>query len=112
MMWSGLILPGSTRFSTSATVTLPAVAIGGLKFRAVLIDEIALGVGKIGVDDGEVGDEATLHHIAFAVELADVLALGDLGADAGLGEERRNAGAAGADALGECTLRVELDLEL
>src|SRR5580704_5107668 len=36
MMWSGLILPGSTRFSTSATVTLPAVAITGLKLRAVL----------------------------------------------------------------------------
>src|SRR3977135_833881 len=35
-MWSGLICPGSNRVSTSATVTLPAVAIIGLKLRAVL----------------------------------------------------------------------------
>src|SRR5262249_56851999 len=36
MMWSGLISPGCTRCSTSATVILPAVAIMGLKLRAVL----------------------------------------------------------------------------
>jgi hypothetical protein len=36
----------------------------------------------------------------------------DKGPDAGLGVEGRNAGAAGADALGERALRVELDLEL
>ena len=41
-----------------------------------------------------------------------LLALGDQGADAGLGEEGRDAGAAGADALGQRALRVELELEL
>ena len=40
------------------------------------------------------------------------LALGDLGADAGRGEERRNAGATGADAFRQRALRVELDLQL
>ena len=34
-MWSGSISPGSTRFSTSATATGAAVAIIGLKLRAV-----------------------------------------------------------------------------
>ena len=102
-----------TRCSTSATVTLPAVAIIGLKLRAVLrIDEIAFRVALPGVDEREVGDQAALHDIGLAVELAHLLALGDHGADAGLGEEGRDAGAAGADALGERALRVEFDLEL
>src|SRR6202012_3011487 len=35
-MWSGSILPAGTRCSTSATVILAAVAIIGLKLRAVL----------------------------------------------------------------------------
>ena len=35
-MWSGSKLPAGTISSTSATVTRPAVAIIGLKFRAVL----------------------------------------------------------------------------
>ena len=39
-------------------------------------------------------------------------ALGDLGADAGRGEEGGDAGAAGAQPLGERALRGELDLEL
>ena len=60
----------------------------------------------------DVGDEAALHHVGLAVELAHLLALGDQRADAGLGEEGRDAGAAGADALGQRALRVELELEL
>ena len=32
--WSGSIAPGSTRFSTSASVTRPDVAAIGLKLRA------------------------------------------------------------------------------
>ena len=64
------------------------------------------------MDDRKVGDEAALHDVTLAVEFAHVLAFGDLGAEAGLGEEGRDAGAAGADALGERALRVEFDLEL
>ena len=41
-----------------------------------------------------------------------LLALGDLRAGAGRGVEAGNAGAAGADALGQRALRVELDLQL
>ena len=63
------------------------------------------------MDDGEVGDQPALHHVVLAVEFAHFLALGDQRADAGLGEEGRNAGAAGADALGQRALRVELDLQ-
>ena len=80
--------------------------------RRLAVDEVAFGIAQIGVDDRQIGDDAALHDVALAVEFAHVLALGDLGADAGLGEERRDAGAAGADALGQRALRVELDLEL
>jgi hypothetical protein len=48
----------------------------------------------------------------WPVELARLLALGDHRADAGAGEERRDAGAAGAQLLGERALRRELELEL
>ena len=70
-MSSGSISPGSTRCSTSAIVSLPAVAIIGLKLRAVLRkDEVAFGVRLEGMDERNVGDEAALHHIGFAVEFA------------------------------------------
>ena len=48
----------------------------------------------------------------LAVEGLGLLALGHQRADAGLGEEGRDAGAAGADALGQRALRVELQLQL
>jgi hypothetical protein len=47
-----------------------------------------------------------------AVEHLDLLALGNLGADTGLGVEGGDARAAGAAALGQGALRVELDFEL
>ena len=98
--------PTGTISSTSATVIFPAVAIIGLKFRARLsIDEIALRIALPCLDDGEVGGEAALHHVKLTVEVADLLTLGDQGADAGLGEEGGDAGAAGADALGQGALR-------
>ena len=53
---------------------------------------------------GDVGEQAALHDVGLAVELAHLLALGDQRADAGLGVEGRDAGAAGADALGERAL--------
>jgi len=37
--------------------------------------------------DGKIGEDAALHDIALSIELALLLALGDEGADAGLGEE-------------------------
>ena len=80
--------------------------------RGLAIDEVAFAVALPGVDDRQIGDDAALHDIGLAVEFAQLLALGDQRADAGLGEKRRNAGAAGADALGERALRVEFELEL
>ena len=80
--------------------------------RGLPVDQVALGVALPGLDDGEVGGQAALHHIEFAVELAHLLALGHQGADAGLGEEGGDAGAAGPDALGQGALRVELQLQL
>ena len=54
--------------------------------------------------DRQIGDDAPLHDVAAAVELALFLALGDIGAGAGAGEEGRNTGAARADAFGERAL--------
>ena len=80
--------------------------------RGLAIDEIALVIALPRLDDRQVADDAALHHVGLAVELALFLALGDQGADPGLGEEGRDAGTAGADALGQRPLRVELDLDL
>ncbi len=73
---------------------------------------------------------ASLEHVLRAVEVAHLLglagprdaalaveaqrqpALGDLRADAGRRVERRDAGAAGPQPLGERALRHQLDLEL
>lgn len=46
-----------------------------------------------------------------AIELARLLALGDRGAVAGGGEEGRDAGAAGADLLGQRALRGQFDFQ-
>ena len=50
--------------------------------RGLAIDEIAFAVGLPGMDDREIGDEAALHHIGLAVELAGFLAFGDQRTDA------------------------------
>ena len=80
--------------------------------RGLAVDEIAFVVRLPGVDEGDVGDEAPLHHIVLAIEGAGLLALGDDGAIARLGEEGRDARAARADALGQRALGVELQLQL
>ncbi len=76
------------------------------------VDEIASAIRGVGVDEGEVGLEPGLHDILPPGELSRLFALSDERADASRGEERRNAGAASPDALGECALRIELDLKL
>ena len=80
--------------------------------RGLAVDQVAGGVALPGVDDGEVGEQAALHDVFLAVELLHFLAFGDQRADAGLGVEGRDAGAAGADALGQRALRVEFELQL
>src|SRR6185437_927538 len=80
--------------------------------RRLAVDEVAFGIALPGMDDGEIGDDAALHDVALAVEFALFLAFGDKRADARLGEEGGDAGAAGANALGEGALGIELELEL
>ena len=80
--------------------------------RGLAIDEIACGIALPGMDHGDVGEQAAFHEVLLAIEFLHFLALGDQGADAGLGEEGGNAGAAGADAFGQRALRVEFQLQL
>src|SRR5271166_3671312 len=80
--------------------------------RRLPVDEIALHVALEGVDKGDVGEEPGLHQEGLVVEVADFLALGDVRAHPGAGEEGGDAGAPSADALGESALRRELELEL
>src|SRR5690242_15661730 len=79
--------------------------------RGLAVHEVAFVVAHPGVYDRQVGDDAALHNVALAVEVALFFALGDVGAGAGAGEEGGDARAAGADALGQRALRVELDLQ-
>ena len=80
--------------------------------RGAAKDQVAAVVGLPGLDEREVGHQRALQHVGVAVELAQFLALGDDRADAGAREEGRDAGAAGAQPLGERALRRELELEL
>ena len=74
--------------------------------------QVAAGVGDLRLDQRHVGHQRALHHVGVAIELAQLLALGDDGADTGLGEEGRDAGAAGAQLLGQRALRREFQFQL
>ena len=111
--WSGSSSPGSTSSSTSAMVMLAGGGHHRVEVaRGLAEDEVAAAVALPRLDDAKSAVQRALEHVVAPVELARLLALGDQGADAGRREERGDAGAAGADALGERALRVELDLEL
>ena len=55
--------------------------------------------------------QGTLHHIGFAVKLAQFFALGHLGAHTGFGEESRDACATGTQLLGQGALRREVQFQ-
>ena len=80
--------------------------------RGAAKDEVAGLVGALRLDQRDLGQQGALHDVGVAVELARLLALGDQRADAGAGEERGDAGAAGTELLGQRALRRELELEL
>jgi len=80
--------------------------------RGLAIDEIAGVVALPRLDQRQVAHQAALHDIFLAVEDLGLLAFGDQSADAGLGVESGNAGAAGAAAFRERTLRIEFQFEL
>src|SRR6185312_10017176 len=73
--------------------------------------EVAERVALPRLDQREVDLEAPLEHVPAPVELARLLAFGDLRAVARRRVEARDAGPAGAQALGERALRVPLHLQ-
>ncbi len=73
--------------------------------------QVAALVGLPRLHQRHIGHQRALHHVGLAVELARLLAFGDHRADAGAGEEGRDAGAAGAQLLGQRALRREFELE-
>src|SRR5262249_24313851 len=79
--------------------------------RGLAVNEVALGIAHPSMDDREIGDKSALHDVELAVNLALLLALRNLSPGAGPGEERRDAGAAGADTFGQRALRIGLDLQ-
>src|SRR4051812_26280575 len=74
--------------------------------------QVAALVGFPALDDAEVGANSTLQDIILAVEILDLLTLGHLRADAGLGIESRDARAARPHPLGQRALRTEFYLQL
>ena len=94
-------------------VSFDAIAITGLKLRPELVErQVAPAVGFPRFHQAHVTLQRALHDVATAVEFANLLAHGHLGADAGGGEERGNAGARGTHAFGEGALRDDLQLDL
>src|SRR3546814_20919441 len=63
------------------------------------------------LDDRQIGSDAAFEDIFLAVEHLGFLALGDLGADAGLGIETGDTRPARAAALGKRALGTEFDLD-
>ncbi|MNE32092.1 hypothetical protein D3C80_1256870 [compost metagenome] len=69
-------------------------------------------VGLPALDDGEVTGNGFFKDVLAALELTHFFALGNRGAVAGGGEERRDAGTAGAHLLGQGPLRGQLHVQL
>src|SRR5216683_3865198 len=78
--------------------------------RGLAIDEIAPAIAFPSFDKREIAAQAALEDVMAAVEFARLLAFGNHGAVAGWCVEGGNTSTAGADALRECALRVQLDL--
>jgi len=80
--------------------------------RGLVEHQVAGLVRHRALDQCHVSGQRTLHDVPLVIELAGFLALGDQRAVAGAGEERRDAGAAGAQLLGQGALGGELQLQL
>ena len=79
--------------------------------RRLAIHEIAPAIALPRLDQREVRRHAALQHVGSAVELARLLAFGDDRAETGRRVECRNSRAAGADALGQRSLRNEFQID-
>src|SRR5712692_1827389 len=80
--------------------------------RGFSVDEVAPAVALPRLDERKIAAQAALHDTHAAVEFAGFFSFGDHGAVARERVERGNAGAAGAKAFAECTLRIEFHLQL
>ena len=74
--------------------------------------EIAVPVGHVGAHEREVALDGLLEHVLATIEAAHLLAARQLGAETDGRIESRDAGAAGADALGKGALRHAFELDL
>src|ERR1700730_1852960 len=79
--------------------------------RRLPIDKIAFRVALICVDDRDIGDESALHDIGRAVEVAQLLPIGNDSSNSSPGEKRRDARAACPDSLRQGALRIEFEFE-
>jgi hypothetical protein len=74
-------------------------------------DKVAGLVAFPSLHERDLGRDAGLQNVFFAVENFRLLALGQLGAEAGASVEPRDARAAGAQSLGQRSLRNELEFQ-
>src|SRR5580658_247627 len=75
------------------------------------VDEIAHAIALRGFDESKVAAEGAFQDVMAALELARFLSFGDQRSVTGGRVESRNAGAGGAEALGQSALRVEFHLQ-
>ena len=80
--------------------------------RSLPEQEVAPTVATLGLDQCDVTVDRVLQHVQPSVDLAGFLAPGQFGSVAGGCEESTDAGAGGADALGQVALRNQFEFEL
>src|SRR4051812_20412028 len=80
--------------------------------RRLAIDEVPPAVAAVGLDQRDVGVDRMLEHVLPAIDLPRLLAFGEQRAVTGRAEERADACAGGANALGQVALRHQLELDL
>src|SRR5580704_6124200 len=80
--------------------------------RGFAIDQIAHAIALPSLDQGEIAAKGSFEDVMPTVEIASFFSLRDQGAVAGWSIKRGDAGAAGAQALREGTLRIYLHLQL
>src|SRR5208283_2375059 len=78
--------------------------------RCLPIDEVAPAVALPGLDEREVRSQRTFEHVRAATEFARLLAFCHYCTESCRRVERRDAGSAGADALGQRTLRNQFQI--
>ena len=80
--------------------------------RCLAEDCVARGIRLPCFDDGQIGENTFFEDVILSTPTFYVLTLGNHGAYAGFGVEPGNTGTSCAHPLGQCTLRVELQLQL